>query len=478
MKDSKVFYALNRLSSKERLRFAKYLESPYFNTDPNLVELYKSILSLEKKIEKDQIDKKDLWASVRPDEPFNDTRFRKYTSTLLKHIEGFLYQEYTSQDKGHEYAFVLDALNERRMDRLYSSVLRSGRDAINKAPVKDSKYYQRTYAIEKRFYELTDKERQRGVAANTRDIADALDYFYISEKLRLHNSVLGRNFYLDGGYSLRLVDEIIEHVEKENLFHVPAIEIYYRLANTYKNPDDQENFELLFKRIKESHDLFSPDELEEVYRGVLNFFVRGANSGKTEALISLVDIYKYMLEREVFNSVGELSPWAFKNAILAGLRTEQFDWVLNTLENYSEKLPKDYKENALAFNYAQVYFYRKEFGKVLEYLQQVEYQDPTYALNSRNLLVAVYYELGQLDSLDSTINAFRTYLKRQKNLSEKLKRYYRDLLKITYKLASLTSKDIEKIKKIETYLQENTSVASIQWLISKVEELKAGNRKW
>ncbi|MFK8055602.1 MAG: tetratricopeptide repeat protein [Saprospiraceae bacterium] len=478
MKDSKVFYTIERLSNRERSRFRKYLKSPYFNSDPKLTELYETIVKKQKAVSSNKLDKEGLWLLVRPDKNFNDVRFRKYTSDLLKHIEGFLYQEYTRQDKGHEYPFVLDALNERQMDKLYDSVLRGGRDAIEKNPRRDSKYFQRTYAIEKRFYDLSDSERRRGVAATTSDIADALDLFYIIEKLRLHCSVLVRSFYLEGDYSLRLISEIIKEVETSVLREYPVVDIYFRLIQTYTKPEDKSNYETLVGLVKSSHILFDPDELEDLYRGLLNYLNRGINRGDSKALYRVVELYDYMLVNEVFNAQGELSPWAFRNGILAGLRTEQFDWVSNTLKIFNDKLPADYRDNAVSFNYAQLYFYQKEYGRVLEYLQDVEYQDPAYSLNSRNLLVAVYYELGQIEPLYSTIHSFRTYLKRQKQLSEKVRTGYRDLLKVTQRLAKVMHGDSKKLAAIESFLDENPSTVSRQWLTTKLEELKAGKRPW
>ncbi len=478
MKDSKLFYALKHLSKRETTRFGRYLESPYFNTDPNLPKFYQHIIEHREQIAADQLAKEQLWHAVRTDAPFNDARFRKYNSDLLKHLEGFLYQEFTRQDKAHEYPFILDALNERKMDKLYGSILRSGRDALLKSPRRDSQYHQRTYAIEKRFYELTDSERQRGVVANTADIVDALDYFYIIEKLRLYCSVLGRRFYLQTDYELRLIDEIVAVVESQELLTDPAIEIYTRLVYTYTKPDDANNAEKLAAVLEEHLEIFQPDELVDIYYGIVNYYVRRANKGDEASLYKIVEVYRQIIHLDVRNAQGQLSPWTFKNALLAGLRTEQYDWALTTLEQHSHRLPEDYRENALAFNYAQVYFYKKQYGKVLEYLQQVEYQDPAYALNSRGLLVAVYYELGQIEPLYSTINSFRTYLKRQTQLSTKVRTGYRDLLKVAQRLAKALPSESSKQAKIQQFLDENPSTVSRQWLQTKLDELAAGKRGW
>ena len=478
MKETKIFYAIRRLETKERSRFQKYLESPYFNTDENLVFLYQFIVSEADKIEQDKIDKESIWKAIRADEKYNDTRFRKYCSDLLKHLEGFLYQEYTRQNKGHEYPFILDALNERRMARLYNSVLRSGRDAISKYPRRDARHHQRKYDIEKRYYDLSQAELIRGEAATTSEIADALDHFYIIEKLRLYCSVLVRRFYLEGDYKLLLIDEIIQTIENSNLKEVPVIEIYYRLTLTYSQPDNLENWEKLKSIVQINHELFEADDLVDIYYGMLNFLARKINVGHKDSLIEFVDIVSYMLNNGVYNAQGELSPWTFRNAILAGLRTEQFDWVYETLERYGSRLPEEYRENALQYNYAQLFFYKKEYGKVLQHLQRVQLDDPAYALNSRNLFLAVYYELGELEALFALMNAFATYLKRQTQLSNSVRTGYRQLLKAIKRLVDTKPGDENRIKEIEKFLNKNPGTVSSQWLRSKVEELRLKQRKW
>ena len=148
------------------------------------------------------------------------------------------------------------------------------------------------------------------------------------------------------------------------------------------------------------------------------------------------------------------------------------------LETHAERLPDDYRRNALDFNYAQVHFYRKEYDKVLERLQAVEYQDPAYALNSRNLLIAVYYELGQLGPLGSAIDSFRAYLKRRQGLSDSLRQAYRNLLNATLRLSKATKRDTRAHEKIEQYLLDHPHTASLQWLSDKLAELREGRRNW
>jgi hypothetical protein len=60
--------------------------------------------------------------------------------------------------QGHEYPFVLDALNERRMGSMI--LFLGGRDAIDKIRVR-TVGISLEYMLSKRFYDLSDSERRK-----------------------------------------------------------------------------------------------------------------------------------------------------------------------------------------------------------------------------------------------------------------------------------------------------------------------------
>jgi len=105
------------------------------------------------------------------------------------------------------------------------------------------------------------------------------------------------------------------------------------------------------------------------------------------------------LEKELIFNEGELSPWVFKNIVLSGLRLGEYDWTEKFIKDYKERLPDESKNNAVTFNLAQLYFFKKDHDKVIRLLHQVEYEDPAYNLNSKIMLIATYYETDELEPL-------------------------------------------------------------------------------
>ena len=110
------------------------------------------------------------------------------------------------------------------------------------------------------------------------------------------------------------------------------------------------------------------------------------------------------------NDKGELLPWDYKNMVAAGLRCEAYAWVAEFLQVYNEKLPAGFRENALHYNLAKLAFAKQNYKKVLENLQNVEYEDVFYALDSRWTLIKTYYHLDEYDATEAQIDTFRIFL--------------------------------------------------------------------
>lgn len=170
---------------------------------------------------------------------------------------------------------------------------------------------------------------------------------------------------------------------------------------------------------------------------------------------------------------GELSPWYFRNIVVLGLRSGQINWVEDFINIHKNYLPEGMRENAVSFNLAQVYFYQKKYNKVIELLRIVEYEDFTYNLNSKAMLLSAYYELGEIEPLYSLFESYRTYLNRQKDLPVSRRQLYTNLIKFTKKLTSINNNDKKALQKLKQELELNKNVASYNWLMEKIAELEA-----
>ena len=152
------------------------------------------------------------------------------------------------------------------------------------------------------------------------------------------------------------------------------------------------------------------------------------------------------------------------------MRYGAFDQVENFIVEKSQLLHKDQRDNAINFNMARLHFYKKDFDAVIECLNKVTYEDVFYAINSKMLLQASYYENKEFDALESSIDAFIRYLQRDKSVERLRVTAYMNFCKLLRRFILFKEKDydvfIEKIK-------ETKPMYNKAWLLQKVEAYKS-----
>jgi hypothetical protein len=240
----------------------------------------------------------------------------------------------------------------------------------------------------------------------------------------------------------------------------------------YQEPEDRSHYDQLRVHIRKYILKFPELEAKEIIYSALNYSIRQINKGKREFLREIFELYQEALDKELLYINGELSPWAFKNIVISALRLNEFEWTESFINNYNEKLNVKYRENALSFNLAQLYFYKKEYHRVIQMLQQVEYDDLSYHLNSKSFLMGSYFELDEMEALISLLDSFRVYLNRNKNIPNSRKTHYLNMIKVVKKLAKIIPGDSKQIEKLKKEIVELNAIASKGWIMEKIAELE------
>ena len=488
MTDNKLYIVLTYFDRIEQNRLRKYIRSPYFNVNETLMDLFDIIIQYidknEGKIEKRKRSKLDtshlltkegIWQKLFKIEPYNDTRFRKLSSELLKLVEGYLAQEIYENKPLQQINYLFEAVGDKRIEKLYTSTERNARLISTHQNLKPADYYYYQYLIEKNYYESLDVDMQRGEKSNVEKIINYLDEFYLAEKLKWYDSLLSRKSIVNHDFKVLFIDEIIEHIQKYPYEHNIVISIYTKVLLTRIYEDIEQNFHDLCSLLEKNIDKFSKTEQYELYSCALNYCIRKFNKGESKFMSLYHELFEKMLENEVaFYAIsdGSLSPWDFKNTILFSLRLGKYEWTENFIQKYKNRLPKEFRDNAVSYNLALVYFYQKKFNKVMELLREVEYEDISYSLGSKSMLMAIYYEQDELDALFSLSDSFKTFLSRHKDINDGLRNPYLQYIHFVRKLTKIKNGDKKSIEQIRQEIKDAKGVASEKWLLEKLAELE------
>ena len=470
--NNKTYTILQSFDKYEVNRLRKFLKSPYFNMNEAIVELFeifvKDIFGKESK----ELNKEIIWEKIYRQKKYDDVRFRKLNSELLKLVEKFLAQQIYEENPIRQAVHLMEAVRKKKLDKLNNSTMRTATRLSNQQKYKPANYYFYQYEIEKNYFELIEFDTKREAKSNIEDIALNLDYFYFSEKLRIYNSILSRQKVTKFEYEISMIDEIIQAVKRNNYKGIAPIDIYYQISLINRDFENEEYYFKLKELINRYASQFPPTEANAIGIYALNYCVRKSNKGDSRFIREYLELFKDLLKNELVLEEGELSPWQFRNTILFALRLGEFDWVEKFIENYSIMLPKAYRDNSVTFNLARLNWYQKKHNNVIQLLREVEYEDFTYNLSAKSMLLTTYYEIDEIEPLYSLLESFRVYLNRDKKMPEQHKHYYRNLIKFTKKLTKIMPGDKKAIEKFKTEINETKGIADLRWLKEKITELE------
>jgi hypothetical protein len=478
MKERKIVSALECLSVSELTGFRKFLQSPFFNVNQAVLRYYEILERAIRQSENiNEVSSDKLWNQVFTDQPFNNQQFLKLNSDLVKLLEEYIAQKEFESSSSLRAFLKVEGVRKHGIENLYNGILAEVERLDNREFNQSSAYYLTRYQIEKSIFSLTSENEKKNEKStmnrelNIRMISNNMDYFYVAEKLRLYCTLLSwqKMYRLD--IRLDHMNFILDCVDKEPYNSLPPIRMYNQIRLTYVEEENTQHYFELKNLIKDYIHLFPQDEQREIYATAISYCINKVNKNVTEFNAETFYNYSDALKNEVFVVENKMDVSNYRNIVLIALRVNEINWTERFIQEYAQYIDEKYRENAVEFSLARLEFYRKNYGKVLEHLNRVNYEDVWYNINAKTLQIAAYYELDEFDALDSLLMAFKMFIRREKSLSQDRKEHYLNLIRFTGALIKVHPSEKQKISKIKEEIQQSKGVVSKPWLLDKVSEL-------
>jgi hypothetical protein len=474
-KEEKVVSLLRSFSKYELNRFRKFLSSPYFNENEELVSWFDALDKQLRQVN-GALDKEKLWTSVQGKCPFNQTKYRRLCSDLTQLGYRFLSLEWHERDSLSSQEGLLKRVNAGTLGKHYATALRNIRRTLDDGALRDSTYFYYKYISEYESHLHLERSNAKRSTLDNLQAADRyLDAYYIINKLKHYCDSQNYKSILSIEVEVRLLPNLLRFVEENGYLEIPAVDIYYSISKTLSEPDNPKYYYHLLELLGEHYLAFPPAELRTLYVYATNYCIQQINRGNKDFYRELYDLYFTLLDRRtIFNQEGELDERHYKNVITLGLRLGDYDGVEDFIMQYSPLLKKEFRDNALTFNLAQLHYAKGDYGKVIGLLRYVEYKDVFYALGGKTLLLKTYYELDEHTAMDAHIDSFRIYLRRNKLISGSVKQQYTNFLRLTKKLMFLPPRSREDAAALEQQVLSTDVFVNKNWLLEKLEGLGGG----
>ena len=468
----RFFYLLNQLNSKEFKQFKRYLLALSDNRRIRSIKMsqcvwdfLQEISSYSKKIE---LFKHQLFKECFPDLlTYDNLLLNKHLHYLSQQVEEFLILQEVRNNKLKKQEMLMSVAQSRRMTKEYFVSLEKQTKLIKAHPEQSftNLYIQFHLIYQNYFHPEIDKARKghkgKSVQQVLEDSNKQLDLFYWTAKYRIACEMILRREKIKG-----LIHEDLDFTEEEapvlymykaifDLLKEKDIALYPKakrlvLAHLSKVNNEEQNAVIILLYNFQAMQLGQAENIQKVYEEMINI----AKIGFEEEYFG----QEFPLDQNVFIGFYQIA------------RIVDTEWADFLLENYTPILSSLHQKNTYNLCKAFYAFDSRDFEEALLLLQKIEYNNFTYLLRARVLLVMCYYELRVSHQLDvnNEANNFSRHLKTNRTINKNIKLMFSNFTKFVRKLSNKQLNILE----LENDILQTRALASKKWLLEKINSLK------
>lgn len=465
MENSKLIGLLRTLTPRERRSFREMVASPYFNRNQDLLRLSDWLDGFAPDYA--GASRAAAHVALFPGEAPDDAGLNHLMSFLLKLAEDFVGLEAFKKASVQTARYTLQGLAQRGLDKHYQFMLERTRRSLAAAPTPDAALFYDAYAVEIIDAEQFARHAPRQFNAGVQKATDHLDAFYLLEKLRRTCYMYTSQAILATPYNLQLVEEICRFTGANlDKMPTPAIEAYYRIFQMLTKGETDEDFQALKHLLATRADAFSREDLSDVYQYAINFCNIQIMKVREAYVREAFDLYSDGVASGILLQDGILSPWHFKNIITLALRLKNYDWTEQFIEGNTRLLAPEFQTDARHYNMALLYYNCGRLKESMSHLNKVEFTDIHYSTGAKVMLCQIYYQNDDYDALDSLLHAFNTFLRRNKLLSEDVRRAYLNFIQVMRKILHTPQ---EQFPAIVSEVEKMRVLAGKEWLLKMLK---------
>ncbi len=466
-KSYKIYEIAASLSTKEVRQIRKMLRSPFFGEREDRQRLFEILLKWRSKFDfAPSIP--ILFEKTFPKQAFEAIRIRALMSDLQEVVEEYLLISNRRKDKIQSRLKLTAIYRKREWEKNFQSSVKKSKDLIELNPRNNLKHY-------KNVLEFQEEKMNHQLSSNRaedlffQEISVTTDIIYLMQKLRTALSLLTHQSVYKTDYDFGLLKHLIDEIEDSNFMDIPGIALYYYCYKFLSQKKSLEYFQKFKHQLTTYRDSFNLEELKGPYLVGINFCIRKVNEGAFEYGQASFDLYKEGLAQGILLENGRISRFTFNNIVAAGLMLKELDWIENFIDTSADLLEPTFSHPTISFNKARLEFSKKNYGQALVHLQSAEQKDLVNNLIAKSLLLQIYFELKEFETLDSHLDSFRQFVRRRE-VSDYHRTNFINLISYVQKIMALPQYEKEERKKLAKKIKEESILTLRSWLLEKVEK--------
>jgi len=478
--DHKLFEVLRTFSESEFSEFDKFIRSPFHNEGRNYSGILKSLKKYYPGFNGKNLTRENLFKAAYPGEEFNGNKLNIAFSRLYKSALDFLAIYSLKSNEFEMNRLTLSELAKRKLFEKFDKLLPETFDLIK----PNSDFSERYFEEKSLLYRMgADKIFSTDeIFSRKNEISKRTEYtlYSVINKMilcRYDLSLFKNDFGSD--FDAGITEAFFETVDIEKIldslkesgseyYTVLAFKYYGILLRTTSE-------DIIYSKYKElfyaDFEKFTYSEKYVYYNNMSGYCIRKSNEGDRTFDNELINIYKKMVQFKLFGYSEEdyFDLSHFRNILLSSFDVNDLDFAESLINDYSEYLNPQFRENMVNYSKAKLYFARKEPDKSLDFASKVKQDFFLFKTDIKILLIQLYFEMEYYEELFSLIDSFKHFISNSSDIYEARKTRYMNFLKYISSITKLKIHfDDEKNSRLKTELTSAKDVALSGWLLSKL----------
>ncbi len=469
MRNSKLILLLATFSKAEWRRFGEFLASPFFNKKPALLPFFDYLKAIAPNFSEADLDKRVLFQQFFPNKPYDERALVHLNNYLLKQAEHFLAISRLEKESQTTNRLILEELLERKLDKNYRHYLQKTQALSIEEKDEDNQFYLNQYQlsdISKRYFL---GQNQRRYDSSIQLSLNHLDEFYFFNKLKIACEMLEWKNIIAADYQISFIEELVHFLKNKKESLDPVLSIYLIAYDLLTKEDSATDFLRLMDAIQLHQHNIPNSEKNYFYVFAINFCGQQIKKNiKVHYYANhSLDLYLAGVEQKILYVNGYLSPWIFKNITKLGFNLKKFDWTAQFIQRYHTHLEKEFQEDALHFNMADLHYRKKDYQQAQSHLMRVQYSDIFYNLGAKTMLIKIYFETDEEEALLSMLASFTIYLKRNKKIANNILQTYLNFTSLLYQILKAKA---NKMVEIQGKIKITELLTDRQWLLNASQQ--------
>jgi hypothetical protein len=465
MNSSPLLDIFKHLTKQDRKELSDFVRSPFHNKKEEVILLFDYV---EKNLETPtNLKKETVFKTVFPSaKAYNDKAMRYTMSFLMRCVQQYLiYKDLENNDLDNGLS-LNRALRLRGADKAYQKSLGENYQRLDGQTMRHSDFHLHSFHL--RLEELQYRhQKKRNDELNLQAISDSLTDYYATELLRQACVMHSHKSVSQKTYNLLFLDAVLEKISSGDYKCPPSVSAYFHAYKMVIGDSQLDDYQVLKRIITTENALFPQNEIRDLYLLAINFCIKKLNSGARSFQVEALDLYKKGLGNGSILENKILSPFTYNNVLLLAIKNDEYVWAEQFLNDFKKNLPASERENIFKYNFALFYFRQNNYPKAMALLQEVTLKEALFNLESRRVLMRIYYELGEITALDSLLESFTVFLHRQKNLGYH-KNNYQNLVKFVKKLLNSDLKNDALKTQLRLEIENTVELTEKDWLLGQL----------